>query len=128
MTNTSLYSKLNDLKSQHIATEVKSIDDKTKKNSSDILAFESRLKQKEDIVDENQRGLSFNRGFFFYIDRNYLVYDCKMDSFNFSSGKISVWKSTGIFNYLDNSSMNAVGDYLPALKNDERMYVYLSGN
>ena len=128
MTNTSLDSKLNDLKSQHIATEVKSIDDKTKKNSSDILAFESRLKQKEDIVDENQRGLSFNRGFFFYIDRDYLVYDRKMDSFTFSSGKISVWKSAGIFNYLDNSSMNAVGDYLPALKNDERMYVYLSGN
>ena len=29
--NASLTSKLNDLKSQHIATEVKSIDDKTKK-------------------------------------------------------------------------------------------------
>ena len=45
--------------------------------------------------------------------------------------KISVWKSTGIFNYLDNSNMNAVGDSgndLPALKNDGRMCVYLSGN
>ena len=54
-----------------------------------------------------------------------------MRSFNFSSKKISVWKSTGIFNYLDNSNMNAVGDSgnnLPALKNDGRMYVHLSGN
>ena len=54
-----------------------------------------------------------------------------MGSFNFSSGKISVWKSTGIFNYLDNSNMNAADDSggdLPALKNDGRMYVYLSGN
>ena len=54
-----------------------------------------------------------------------------MGSFNFSSKKISVWKSTGFFNYLDNSNMNAVGDSgndLPALKNDGRMYVYLSGN
>ena len=54
-----------------------------------------------------------------------------MGSFNFISGKISVSKSTGIFNYLDNSSMNSVGDLgnnLPALKNDGRMYVYLSGN
>ena len=50
VTNTSLGSKLNDLKSQHIATEVKSIDDKTKKNASDILAFESRLKQKEVLL------------------------------------------------------------------------------
>ena len=36
VTNASLDSKLNDLKSQHIATEVKSIDDKTKKNAGDI--------------------------------------------------------------------------------------------
>ena len=52
VSNASLTSRLNDLKSQHIATEVKTIDDKTKKNASDILGFESRLKQKEDIVDE----------------------------------------------------------------------------
>ena len=54
-----------------------------------------------------------------------------MGSFNFSSGKISVWKSTGIFYYLSNSNVNAVGDsrgHLLYLKNDERMYVYLSGN
>ena len=55
VSNASLASRLNDLKSQHIATEVKIIDDKTKKNSSDILGLESRLKQKEDIVDEVQR-------------------------------------------------------------------------
>ena len=70
-TNVSLDSKLNDLKAQHISTEVKKIDDKTNKDTSDILRFENRLKQKEDIVDENQRGLSFNRGFFFYMDQSY---------------------------------------------------------
>ena len=59
-TNASLNSKLNDLKAQHISTEVKKIDEKTKKNTNDILTFENRLKQKEDIVDENQRGLSFS--------------------------------------------------------------------
>ena len=26
---------------------------------------------------------------FFYIDQSYLVYDCKMGSFNFTSGKIT---------------------------------------
>ena len=131
ITNASLDSKLNDLKAQHIADKVKEVDDKAKKNASDILGFENRLKQKQDTVDENQRGLSFNRGFFFYMDQSYLVYDCKIGSFNFSSKKISVRKSTVIFNYLDNSNMNAVGDSgndLPALKNDGRMYVYLSGN
>ena len=54
-----------------------------------------------------------------------------MGSFQFTTGKISVWKSTGIFNYLGNSNMNASGDskgILPELKNDGRMNVYFSGN
>ena len=62
VTNASLDSKLNDLKAQHIADEIKKVDDKTKKNASDILGFDSRLKQKEDIVDEGQRENSFTRG------------------------------------------------------------------
>ena len=67
-------SRLNDLKSQYIATEVKTIDDKTEKNASDILSFESRLKQKEDTINENERGLSFNRGFFYYMGQSYSAY------------------------------------------------------
>ena len=54
-----------------------------------------------------------------------------MASFNFIAGKISTWKSMGIFNYYGNSNMSAVGDTsgnLPDLKNDARMHVYLSGN
>ena len=54
-----------------------------------------------------------------------------MGSFQFTNGKISTWKSTGIFNYLGNSNMNAVGDSsggLPNIKNDGRLYVYLSSN
>ena len=54
-----------------------------------------------------------------------------MGSFRFTGGKISTWKSTGIFNDSGNSNMNAVGDSggdLPDIKNDGRMYVYLSGN
>ena len=46
VTDASLYSQLNDLKSQHIATEVTGIDNKTKKNDSDILAFKNKLQQK----------------------------------------------------------------------------------
>ena len=80
-------SRLNDLKSQHIATEVKTIDDKTKKNASDILGFESRLKQKEDIVDEVQKEISFNRGLFYYLQQSYLVYECKVNSFAFNGQK-----------------------------------------
>ena len=54
-----------------------------------------------------------------------------MGSFQFTNGKISTWKSTGTFNYSGDSNINAVGDAirdLPDVKNDGRMYVYLSGN
>ena len=65
------------------------------------------------------------------MDQIYLVYECKIGSFQFTNGKISTWKSTGIFNYSGDSNMNAVGDAsgdLPDTKNDDRMYVYLRGN
>ena len=45
VTNASLTSQLNNLKSQHIAIEVTGIDNKTKKNASDILALENKLQQ-----------------------------------------------------------------------------------
>ena len=57
ITNVSLTSQLNDLKSQHIATEVTAIDSKTKKNASDILALENKLTQEEDTINGNERDL-----------------------------------------------------------------------
>ena len=130
VTNANLMSRLNDLKSQHIATEVKTIDDKTKKHASDVLGFESRLKQKEDIVDEVQKDISFNRGFFYYLPQNYLVYECKINSFAFNGKKITNWRSTGIFNYSDYYTMNGIEDAkkeLPKLKIDNETYVLLQG-
>ena len=50
VTNASLTSQLNDLKSQHIATEVTGIDNKTKKNASDILALEKKNYNKKKIL------------------------------------------------------------------------------
>ena len=131
VTNASLTSQLNDLKSQHIATEVIGIDNKTKKNASDILPLKNKLTQKEDTINENERGLSFNGGFFFYMNQNYLVYNCRMGSFGFGSKDISEWKSTGIYNYSSRSNMNALANSkndLPNSKNDGSMHVYLSGN
>ena len=134
VTNASLTSRLNDLKSQHIATEVKTIDNKTKKNASDILSCGSRLKQKEDTINENERGLSFNRGFFYYLQKNHLVYESsKSSSFDTTititnNIKISTWKSTGIFSRNNMIAVkNASGD-LPELKVHDDYYVYLSGN
>ena len=44
------------------------------------------------------------------MDQNYLVYNCKISSLRYTTNRISAWKSAGIFNYFDNSNMNAVGD------------------
>ena len=126
VTNASLTSQLNDLKSQHIATEVTGIDNKTKKNATDILTLENKLKQKEDTINENERGLSCNRGLLFYKE-------CKLGSFGFgiTSEHISEWKSTGIHNHSSDSNMNAIvdsGGHLPNIKNDGRIHVHLIGN
>ena len=130
VTNASLSSQLNDLKSQRIATEVTGIDNKTKKNASDILALKNKLTQKEDTINENERRLSFNRGFFFYMDQSYLRYECKAGSFVFAlnSKNISGWKSTGIYNHSSKSIMNAVANTKTNFKNDGRMHVHLNGN
>ena len=131
VTNASLSSQLNDLKSQYIATEVTGIDNKTKKNAGDILALENKLTQKGDTINENERELSIFRGFFFYLPKNHLVYECKVGSFIFNNKKISKWESTGVFNSSDYYSMNGIENTkkeMPILKNDERLYVYLQGN
>ena len=109
------------------------IDNKTKKNSSDILILEARIDTNKDTINENERGLSFYRGFFFYKDQSYLTYECKLGSFNFglTSKDTSEWKSTGIYNYSNDSNMNAVANAktnLPNFENYSRMHVHLSGN
>ena len=129
-TNAGLDSKLNDLKSQHIATEVKSIDDKTKKNASDILAFESRLKQKEDIIDDVQRDNALTSRRDYYRDMMYLLYECRAFSFDYTNSKINQWKPTGLHNFSSDSHIDAVAvsnDDLPSLVNNGRLSVKFDG-
>ena len=129
-TNASLDSKLNDLKSQHIATEVESIDDKTKKNANDVLAFESRLKQKEDIIDDVQRDNALTSGRDYYCDKIYLLYECRTYSFKYVGGGSNNWKSTGIDNYSTDSDMYTTAHDLANLStiiNNGRMNVKFKG-
>ena len=81
--------------------------------------------------DEVQNENSFNRGFFYFLQQSYLIYECKIDSFIFDNKKILKWRSTGIFNYSDYYSMNGIENTkkeLPKLKNNDEMYVYLQGS
>ena len=100
-------------------------------------ATKDDVKKVEDKVDENERGLSFNRGFFFYLQKNHYVYECKSSSFDITipanssiNFKINTWKSTGIFSSSSNNMIavkNASGD-LPKLGVVDDYYVNLSGN
>ena len=131
VTNTSLTSQLNNLKSQQIATEVTGIDNKTKKIASDVLALKNELEKKEYAISEIEIGISIFRGFFSYLQQNNLVYECKVNSIIFNNKKISKWESTGVLNRSDYYSMNGIKDTkneTPILKNDEKMYVYLKGS
>ena len=118
--------RLNDLKSQHIATEVKTIDDKTKKNATDILGFESRLKQKEDIIDEVQRENALMSGRDYYLDKMYPFYECKAFSFKYTSGQINLWKSTGL-NHYSRDAVSVATTSLPPLIDNGRMSDRLEG-
>ena len=119
--------------------KLKDISDRVTNNKSKDLLLDNELKKLKILVgspakikfDDLQKENSFNRGFFFYTVQSYLVYDCRMDSFNFSNTKTSGWKSTGIFIYSNDSSMRGIEDTktkLPELKNDGRIHVYLQGS
>ena len=131
VTNASLTSQLNNLKIQHLATEVTDLGNKTKKNANDILGLKNELEKKEYDINENEIGISFNRGFFYYLQQNNLVYECKVNLFIFNNKKISKWESTGVLNRSDCYSMNGIKDTkneTPILKTDEKIYVYLKGS
>ena len=103
---------------------------KLKKNANDILGVESRLKQKEDIVDEVQRENVLTSGRDYYLDKMYLLYECRAFAFKYTAGKINLWKSTGINNYSADSDMDAISvatTSLPPLIDNGRMSVRLEG-
>ena len=89
------------------------------------------MQQKEDIIDEGQREHHRFRGYLVYSEQSYLVYECRTGSFNFSSGKITKWKSTCTFNYLRNSDLNVslstLPNLMPVLENNGRMNVKFNG-
>ena len=131
VTNAALTSQLNDLKSQHIADEVKKADDKVTKNSTNILGFESRLKQKEVTLNDLEREAGFFRGNYCFNQQSYLIYEPTEFSFKPTSSGITHWKSTGINNYSLKTDLRGVANtsgVYPKVSGETRMSVIFSGN
>ena len=125
VTNASLTSQLSNLKIQHIATEVTGTDNKLKINASNILALENKLTQKEDTINENERGLSFNSGLFYYLQQSHLVYECKSGLFDFTINKISTWKSAGIFSHISDGNISLLKMLAETYLNQKTMMIYI---
>ena len=109
VTNASLTSQLNDLKSQHITDEVKKVEDK---------------------VNENKKEIVFVRGFFSYEYHSDLVYDCKLNLIKTHSHGILEWKPKNIFHPSNKNVLNSVQNIKlisPNIKNDGKgLYVFLA--
>ena len=117
VTNTALTSRLNDLKNTRIADEVKKVVDRANKNSSDILAYESRLKQKEDLVNELERKIQYYQGKDYYHTDglpDFLVFKSTFNNFKRSGASVNSWKSSGIHDE-DDAILSAVYNSLNAL-------------
>ena len=132
VTKAALTSQLNDLKSQHIADEVKKVDYKVKKNVTDILNIKTSLEHSKSVIDDLERKASFSRGFYYYTQQSYFLFELKSKSFSRSDGSISYWKPTGIHNDSKNTdlfSVNNSSNNLPTLSNqNNRLGVVFNGN
>ena len=125
-------SQLNDLKHTHIADEVKKIDDKIKKNSTDILGFKSKIDHNKNVLDDLEREASFSKGFYYYTQQSYFLFESKSKSFSRTGGVINSWISTGIHNDSKNTDLfsvhNSNNDLQSLLNQNNRLGVTFNGN
>ena len=109
VTNASLTSQLNDLKSQHITDEVKKVEDK---------------------VNENKKEIIFVRGFFSYEYHSDLVYDCKLNLIKTYFYGILEWNPKNIYDPSNKNLLNSVQNIkliAPDIKNDGKgLHVFLA--
>ena len=132
VTNTALTSQLNSLKNTHISDEIKKVDDKVKKNVSDILGFKSSLDQEKLTIDDLEREASFNRGFYYYNQQSYFLFESKSKSFTKNGEDIHAWISTGIHNDSNDTdffSVNNSNNNSPTLLNkNDRLGITFNRN
>ena len=132
VTNAALTSQLNDLKSENIADEVKKVDNKVVKNTSDILKYKTSLDHSKSVKDDLEREASFSRGFYYYTQQSYFLFEPKSKSFSRNGWVVNSWLLTGIHNDSNNTDLFSVNDsnnHSPSLlSQNNRLGVTFSGN
>ena len=131
-TNAALTSQLNDLKSQHIADEVKKVNHKVKENITDILNAKTSLEHNKSVIDDLEREASFNRGFYYCNQQSYFLFEPKSKSFTKNGEAIHAWISTGIHNDSNNTDLfsvnNSNNNSPTSLNKNNRLGVTFNGN
>ena len=77
-----------------------------------------------------QRDNALTSGRDYYYAKMYLLYQCRVYSFKYTSDKINLWKSSGLNNFNGNANMTiiSVTDLdLPTLSDDGRMSINFKG-
>ena len=88
--------KINDLKSQYISDEVKKVDDKVVKNTSDILKYKTSIDHHKSVLDDLKREASFFRGKDYYLN-SWLLFRPTFSSVTIGTDSLYIekWKSKG---------------------------------
>ena len=120
------------LKKTDFDNELKKVNDKICTNSSDILLYESRLKQKEDVTNSLERHASYNRGTIFFGhdgQQNFLVFQLTYEYLkrvivttnNISTIYVHYWQSEGLSNeQIKPPNISTNNDLAPVLEYDRR--------
>ena len=81
-------------------SELKKVDDKASKNSSKVLSYEHKLKQKEDTINDLERVASYFRGKNYFDSddgtQNYLLFQPMYKYFKTSANGSTTYVSMGI--------------------------------
>ena len=97
-----------------------------------IMTILKALENSGILLKVGQRENSFTRGFYYYLQQSYLVYEYKQYFFRkINNNRLITWRSSGIDNLSANSDLKAIPNaqgLLPIAENNGRMNVEFNGN
>ena len=97
-----------------------------------IMTIIKALENSGILLKVGQRENSFTRGFYYYLQQSYLVYEYKQYFFRkINNNRLITWRSSGIDNLSANSDLKAIPNaqgLLPIAENNGRMNVEFNGN
>ena len=103
-----------------------------KKNITDVITDKNSFLHNKSVIDDLQREASFNKGFYYYTQQSYFLFEPNSKSFSRNGGVVHSWISKGIHNYSKNSDLfsvhNSNNDSSSLLNQSNKLGVTFNGN